>query len=210
MYSGLGYALGGPLGALALPLLVKTLEKVGGGGKGDGSTNQLETIKKQMNIPPSALNLLKSILDGQQPSRHNSLMATGVTISSFPPGVFTDNEKYLLDNGAVVVANAPDGSVYNIKKDGVNYRIIVVTAGTNLPSPISAGSPAAADTVVTNKDAAAKAAAATDKATAAVNRARAKGTLTASYVPFPSLANKVLKEFYKNSKPLPIETANKK
>ena len=32
----------------------------------------------------------------------------------------------------------------------------------------------------------------------------------ASYTPFTSLANKVLKEFHKNSKPLPIETANKK
>ena len=155
-----------------------------------------------MNIPPSALDSLKGILDGQQPSRHNSLMATGVTISSFPPGVFTDNEKYLLDNGAVVVANAPDGSVYNIKKDGVNYRIIVVTAGTNLPSPISAGSPPPAPA-----DPAADAAAA---AAAKAKAAAEEKMLSTSYTPFTSLANKVLKEFHKNSKPLPIETANKK
>jgi len=37
-----------------------------------------------------------------------------------------------------------------------------------------------------------------------------QGIITGSYVPFTSLANKVLKEFYNNSKPLPLETINKK
>ena len=199
MYSGLGLALGGPLGALALPLLVSALEKVGGGGKGDGSTNQPETIKKQMDIPPDALTALNGILRGQNPSRHNSLMATGVTIPSFPGGVLTNNEKYLLDNGAVVVATAPDGSVYNIKKDGVNYRITVVAAGANIEKPSDSA------------DSAADKKAADDKAAAITPRTRLKlKGVPDSYTPFVSLSNKVLKEFYENSKSLPIETANKK
>ena len=55
--------------------------------------------------------------------------------------------------------------------------------------------------------------AAADPAAVAAAKAKAdeeEKMLSASYTPFTFLANKVLKEFHKNSKPLPIETANKK
>ena len=214
-FAGLGFLLAGPVAALALPLLVKALQ--GGSGSGNDSRNsKLRVIRVQIKkLPDSVKNALTELLTNLDPQQYNKAKNSGVLLGSldvFDSKEITDKIKKQIANNMILSVSDDIGKgLYEIISTEAHFIVKVITAGSDLPQPIAKPlrkvNPAAGKDV-TDPSAADKAA--TDKAAAAVDRARAKGLTTASYVPFTSLANKVLKEFHKNSEPLPIETANKK
>ena len=263
-YGALGWVLAGPIGILALPLLVKALESRG--GKGDTSAEarkQKQPIRLKMAIPPEVYNELKELLTNKDLAAYNKTKYIG--LNSAADFKLDAAERKFLDEGGTIVVTSdpidPDGtpSVYSLTAFESIIKIKVITAGSDYPKPIPAttdvpaasAAPVAAKVTATAAAAAAAQAAATaaeakaattkaaadaapaDPAAAAAATAaeaeavaaRAKAAEAAraakaadeekmlgfsSYTPFTSLANKVLKEFYKNSKPLPIEIANKK
>ena len=216
--TALGLVLAGPIAAFALPLLVRSLQASAGSGN-DSKNSNLRIIRINIDkLPANVSERLTNSLTNLSPGNYTKQQNTGISLADldeFDKKIVTNKIKNQVANSWLLSIVTVDGGIYEIKREGGHYILKVVTPGSTLPKPLKKGvaadDPADDATPDAAKKAAAKkAAAATDKATAAVNRARAKGTLTASYVPFPSLANKVLKEFYKNSKPLPIEVANKK
>jgi hypothetical protein len=220
-FAGLGFLLAGPVAAFALPLLVKALQ--GGTGSGNDSKNSNSRIIRTNidKLPVNVFTKLVNLLSNQPPGNYTKLQNTGISLADlneFDEKIVTKKIKTQVANDWLLSIVTDDGGIYEIKREGGHYILKVVTPGSTLPKPqkkgeaaddpaAAAGKKAAADPAAV---AAAKAKAATDKANAAVKRAKDDGTLGASYTPYTSLANKVLKEFYKNSKPLPIEIANKK
>ena len=217
-----------PYATVIFPVLVSALNaaiKRGGGGlKGalavagdilsprDNAKNQ--PIKAQITDLVVWKKLKKLIINNNQPGKSRQPFASlgdvpdlvdYLKIKLDPLTV----KKITVDDVPLFLSSPSKGAgteQFQIKKVGGVYRLDLIYDGDNGAIWKSLANKAAPIRRP-------KKTAAADPAAAAAAKAKAdeeEKMLGASYTPFTSLANKVLKEFYKNSKPLPIETANKK
>ena len=142
-YGALGAVLAGPIGILALPLLVKALESRG--GKGDTSAEarkQKQPIRLKMAIPPEVYNELKELLTNKDLAAYNKTKYIG--LNSAADFKLDAAERKFLDEGGTIVVTSdpidPDGtpSVYSLTAFESIIKIKVITAGSDYPKPIPA------------------------------------------------------------------------
>ena len=206
-----GFLLGNIPGAIILPLLVKALQSgkldsyIPGSGKDKPITIQVsdrdrwESFKKLIisNNKPGQMARVTQVYIG---------LITDEELETYF-AVLTSQQVGQIVDGAPLNLTCPAGydTALEPQFQVVGERgvyVLKLTRDGNVFDPPPAPADPAADAA-----AAAKAKAAAGSSGAGPS---APAISVASYTPFTSLANKVLKEFHKNSKPLPIETANKK
>ena len=210
VYGALGLMIAGPLGAAALPLLATAIEK-GNWGSGDGrerdSTNNLPAINKEV-TDQTKWNQLKAYFNSIQTNA-----TAGKKVKAASVGVVRDlSAAYNITLNPQEIKRITDGTTLNLLSPGDSpeepqfqltggntgsYKISVIKDGNlwaaaptpsgTTTSPVTSGAPV-------------------PEVKPKGQPRNALGRYTKANSSFNYNASKVLKEFYKNSKPLPIET----
>ena len=210
-YGILGLMIAGPLGAAALPLLASAIEK-GNWGSGDKDvTNNNAAINKEVTNPDTWTKLkeyFKSIP-----------LIAGKKVKAASVGVIPDlSVAYSITLSPQEVKRIANGTPINLLSQGNDanepqfqltggntgsYKISVIKDGNLWPTaPVVGGATDISGTSPTTS---------TIKTNSIGQKINAKGQYLKNVnSSFNYSAGKVLKEYYRNSKPLPIETANKK
>jgi hypothetical protein len=210
VYGALGLMIAGPLGAAALPLLATAIEKGNwgtGGGDKDVTSNSNTAINKEV-TDQTKWNQLKAYFNSIQTSA-----TAGKKVKAASVGVVRDlSAAYNIALNPQEIKRITDGTALNLLSPGDSpeepqfqltggntgsYRISVIKDGN-----LWAVAPAASGTTASPAASGAPASEVKPKD----QPRNALGRYTKVNSSFNYNASKVLKEFYKNSKPLPIET----
>ena len=235
----LGAMTVGSSGAVLLPVVAAAaaaaIKRSGGGLKGlgtlaanfiDQGKDKKEAITKQITSIPAWEYLKKQIINNNQynPRQRVDNAPVGTNfpeLAKYLEITLTPQEvKKITEQDVPLNLSSPSEATgteqFQIIKERGVYRIYLTAYGDGkiwreLDAAIAAKPATTPSRRATTRTA--KKTVAADPAAAAAAKAKAdeeEKMLGTSYTPFASLANKVLKEFHKNSKPLPIEVANKK
>jgi hypothetical protein len=207
VYGALGLMIAGPLGAAALPLLATAIEKGNwgnGGGSERDSTNNVPAINKEV-TDPAKWNQLKNRFSTVTASTGKKVKAISVGVVQNLAAEYgvalTSQETKKIAAGAPLnllsPGESPDEPQFQLTGGNTGtYRLTIIKDGDLGGATIT---PTLSGADKTAKKAATFKAPPLDDPKST--------TLTSS---FNYNADKVLKEFHKNSKHLPIEVANKK